>query len=535
MDVDAARHAFERRAWRDAYDGLQGVGSIDVDDLERLAVAAHMIGRDAESARAWERCFAALVAAGDAPRAVRCAFWLGFGLFLRGETAHAMGWLARAERIADGAEPDCPASGYLLVPAFLDTVERGDGATADALAQEILRDGRRCGDPDLVALGTLAAGQAAIVRGEFGRGLRLLDEVMVSVTAGEVSPIPTGVIYCAVIEACVGCFDVRRAAEWTEALDDWCSAEPDLVPYRGQCLVHRSQILQAHGEWPLAMAEVHRAIERLAAHPAQGLARYQLGELHRVRGELPEAARAYGAASELGRDPAPGFALLRLAEGNVDAARASVVRMVAEAVGAGDRPTVLAAAVEIHLAAGDIAGAQAASEALTTLAATIDVPMLRAIAELAAGRVELQRGEPEGALVTLRRAAATWRALEMPYEEARTRVALAAACRALGDGDGSQIETEAARATFQRLGATCDLDRLAAESRVPTSHPGALTDREVEVLTMLATGRTNREIAAALSISVHTVARHLQNIFVKLGVSTRAAATAYAYEHGVVR
>jgi DNA-binding NarL/FixJ family response regulator len=445
-----------------------------------------------------------------------------------------MGWLSRAERIAESARSECPASGYLLVPVFLDTMDRGDTPKATALAQEILGRGRQCGDPDLLALGTLAAGQAAIVGGQIHRGLRLLDEVMVAVAAGEISPIPTGIIYCAVIEACVECFDIRRAGEWTEALDEWCSAEPDLVPYRGQCLVHRSQILQAHGDWALATAEALRAVERLAEHPALGLARYQLGELHRTRGEFTAAARAYAAAAAVGQDPSPGLALLRLAEGDVDAARASVARMLAEHRSA-NRPAVLAAAVEIHLAAGDIVAARTASEALAEIAAAVDVATLRATADVSAGRVALERGDATTALVALRRAAAAWRTLAMPYEEARARVAVAAACRALGDAAAADLELDAARATFERLGAAHDLGRLLRRGDGSHPHPSVLTDREVEVLNLVATGRTNHEIATVLSISVHTVARHLQNIFGKVGVSSRAAATAYAYEHGLVR
>jgi ATP/maltotriose-dependent transcriptional regulator MalT len=535
VDVPDAHRAFARRAWRAAYDGLRNTSEPDVDDLERLAIAAHMIGRDSESTAAWDRAYAASVAAGDPSRAVRCAFWLGFGLALRGETAHAMGWMSRAERVARSAGPDCATGGYLLMPVFLETVDRGDAVRAGELAEEILRCARQCSDPDLLALGTLAAGQAAIAGGQVHRGLRLLDEVMVGVAAGEVSPIPTGIIYCAVIEACVDCFDLRRAAEWTEALDEWCSAEPELVPYRGQCLVHRSQILQAHGDWALATVEARRAIERLAAHPALGLARYQLGELHRVRGELAAAAHAYAAAAESGRDPSPGLALLRLAEGNVEAARASVTRMLADHLAKPDRPTVLSAAAEIHLAAGDLDGAEAASAALTDIAEAVDVPTLRAAADLASGRVALARGEAAIALATLRRAAAAWRTLTMPYDEARTRVAVAAACRALGDDAAADAEIDAARAAFERLGAAHDLGRTAPpRPEAGGSHPAGLTDREVEVLGLVATGRTNHEIAGTLSISVHTVARHLQNIFTKLGVSSRAAATAYAYEHGIV-
>jgi DNA-binding NarL/FixJ family response regulator len=532
--LQLGRQAFARRAWREAYDLLTESDSPEIDDLEHLAVAAYLVGRDEDSAKAWERAHLSCLAADDLDRAVRCAFWLGFTLALRGEMARSDGWRARGERLVEEAEPTCPARGYLLVVAFLDALEGGDLATAHERAGEIVDLGRRSGDRDLLALGVLASGQSSLAVGEIGRGIKLLDEVMVSVTAGEVSPIPAGIIYCAVIEACVDAFDLRRAAEWTEALHDWSTSEPDLVPYRGQCLVHRSEVLQAHGDWPAALAEAERASARLADpfHPALGVARYQQGELHRLRGELAAAGREYHAAAELGRDPAPGVALLRLAEGDVEAAVVAIRRMLSE----GDprrRPAVLAAAVEVHLAAGDVEAARAASDELATFADLVDAPLLHAISDGAAGAVLLAEGDTRGALVTLRRAAAGWRTLGMPYDAARARVRVALACQGLGDHDAAEVELAAARATFEQLGARLDVEWLESLAREEPAEASAapLTERELDVLRLLATGRTNREIAAALTISVHTVGRHVQNIFVKLDLSTRSAATAYAYEH----
>jgi ATP/maltotriose-dependent transcriptional regulator MalT len=534
--VELGREAFARRQWGKAHALLNTGDPLGVDDLERLAVAAYLLGRDEESDEAWQRAQLECVRLGERERGARCAFWLGLSLLLRGEMAQGSGWLARAERLVEG-EPPCAARGFLLVPAFLEALESGDPATADRLAAGLVDIARLCGDKDLLAFGLLAGGQVSLARGDSSRGMKLLDEVMVSVATGEVSPLPAGIIYCAVIEACMDVFDLRRAAEWTEALYTWCTSQPDLVPYRGQCLVHRSQVLQANGRWAEAATEAEQARQRLSApaHPALGLALYQQGELHRLRGEFAEAERAYQAASDHGREPVPGFALLRLAEGRLEAAVAATRRMVEESRGQPTRPAILGAAVEILLSTGEVPAARSVGDELATIAQTLDVPVLHAMADYAAGSVLLTEGDAPAALAMLRRASIRWRELNMPYEAARARVLVALACRTAGDHDAAGLELGAACAAFERIGARPDLDR--ATRLAGTSlhrRADALTDREREVLRLVATGRTNRQIAAELVLSEHTVARHLQNIFLKLSLSSRAAATAYAYEHHLV-
>ncbi len=536
--VDNGREAFARQAWGEAYALLAACGSLEVEDLERLAVAAHLVGRDDESARAWQRAHVEWVGFGDSDRAAQCAFWLALCLLLRGETAQANGWLARASRLIDDmGAGECAARGYLQVVVAIGATERGDPETASTVADEIVEIAKRFHDNDLLAFGTLGRGQAALALGETAGGMQLLDEAMVAVATGEVSPIPAGIVYCAVIEACMDVFDLRRAAEWTEALDRWCGAQPDLVPYRGQCLVHRSQLFQAHGAWADALSEAERARRRLSepAHPALGLALYQQGELHRLRGEFADAERAYRAASQQGRDPAPGLALLRLAEDRVDAAVVAIRRIVEESRGQLRHPAMLAACVDIMLAADEVGEARSALDQLTRIDDAVDAPLLHAITAYAAGSVLLAEGDAPSALGALRRAHQRWHDLKMPYDAARARVRIGLACRALGDHDAAALELAAARAVFERLDAQpdlADLERLTGSER--PARPGGLTERECQVLRQVAAGKTDREIAAALLISEHTVGRHLQNIFSKLGLSSRAGATAYAYEHGLV-
>ena len=530
-DVVTGRADFADHRWTEAYEHLSDAS--DALDLERLAISAYMLGLDAESVQAWERAYGQASDEGDADTAIRCAGWLAIQLLLHGDWARADGWVARGRRLADDVAGDNPAHDILQIPAFLGLLVAGDGAAADALAGRLLASGRRSGAPDLLVLGLLARGQASMALGDVERAMPSLDEAMVSVTSGDVSPMVAGIVYCAVIEECMNVLDLRRAAEWTAALHRWCAAQPDMVPYRGQCLVHRSQVLQAHGSWDDAVAEAEQACIHLAEppHPALGLAWYQRGELLRMRGVTDGAERAYRAASEHGHEPAPGLALLRLAQGKLGAAVAAIRRMVDESTGHA-RPVMLAACTEIMLASGDERAAVAAADELARIAEDGHMPLLDAISGYASGCVTLAQGRPADALAPLRRAAHRWRVLEMPYDAARARALIGLACRALGDRDAEEMECEAARATFERLGAEPELRRLeTARQAYVGSTP--LTERQCEVLRLLAAGLTNREIAAELVISEHTVGRHLQNIYLALGVSSRAAATAYAYEHGI--
>jgi DNA-binding CsgD family transcriptional regulator len=544
--LDRGRAAFRREAWTEATTALMAAdraAPLPPGDLERLAEALFLVGRTDDSAAAWTRAHHAWLDGGDPARAARCAFWLGFGIDMTGTQAPAAGWFERARRLADTTGRDCVERGYALVPGALRALMvTGEIEASREACARIVAIGDRFRDPDLSALGRIGEGHARVLQGDRAGGVALLDEAMVAVTAAELSPLIAGVVYCAVIGICHETFDVRRARDWTEALTRWCDAHPDLEPFRGNCLVHRAEILQLDGAWADALAEAERAYERLSrglGEPAVGDACYQRGELHRLRGEDVAAEEAYRQASHWGRPPQPGLALLRLAQGRLGPARVAIDRAVDEATDPPVQAPLLAAQAEIALAAGDAAAARTAADELASVAHVIDVPYLTALAAHAGGAVLLAEGDAPGALGALRSAHAGWQALGAPYEAARTRVLLGQGYRALGDEDGAALEIDAAATVFRRLGAMPDLATLGRDAgraggRGAPPDAGGLSPREVEVLAELATGHTNREIASDLGISDKTVARHVSNIFAKLGLSSRSAATAYAYEHDLV-
>lgn len=536
--LNAARAAFDRNSWREAYDGFaraDGDRLLTLNDLEKFALAAYLVGDDASARDAWTRAHHESLRLDDPPRAARTALKLAAGLVFRGEMAPAMGWIGRAARVLDDASTDSAERAGVLTMSALPVMYGGDPAGAEASFLEAVEIARRHRANEPLTMALLGLGQSRIMQGHVSEGFALLDEAMVAVTSGEVSPLYVGICYCAVIDACHSAFDLRRAREWTVALTHWCDAQPDLVPYRGNCLVHRCEIMRLQGAWPEALDAAEKARASLSepkAWPALGAACYQLGELHRLRGDFDEAEDAYRNGAEHGHRPEPGLALLHLAQGRVDAAAAAIRIALDQSPEPSERTGVLAALVEISLAADDVRSAREAADELEGMARTVDTPYLHAVASLAAGAVLLAEGDPSSALTRLRESATAWRDLEAPYEVAQTQALAAQACRALGDENTAAMELAVARATYERLGALPDLRRL-ADPADATPH-GRLTPRELEVLALVASGMTNRGIAEKLVLSERTVHRHVSNIFTKLGVASRSGATAYAYEHGLV-
>jgi DNA-binding CsgD family transcriptional regulator len=528
------RRAYERRAWADAFEAFAAASTLAAADVERLAWSAVLTGHHEASLEAFERLYTLRLEASENLPAARAAFWLALRLTSVGQQARAAGWLSRAQRLVD-REGDCVERGYLRLPHAM----RSSTPEAATEAAEI---GDRFHDPDLSALARTFQGRALIRQGRFAEGLPLLDEAMLSVSNGELSPTVTGLIYCMVIAACRQSYALDRAREWTSALTGWCEAQPQLVAFAGACLIHRSEILQLGGDWTGALEEAQRASVHLSKlHDADtGDAFYQEGELHRVRGQWADAELAYTHAREHGRDPQPGHALLRLAEGRVDQAAAAIRRVLSATADPLQRGRILPAHVEIMLAASDTSEARRASDELTSLAKRLDMEVLTATALQARGSVQLAEGDPSAALPVLRQALEVWLRLKAPHPLARLRVVVARAYRALGDDDGAALELESAKKVFAELEAQPDLAAIAAlltpaavpRSAAPSGH--GLSTRELEVLGLVASGKTNKVIAKELFLSEKTIDRHVSNIFTKLDVPSRAAATAWAFRNGIV-
>ncbi|HEY2297857.1 MAG TPA: LuxR C-terminal-related transcriptional regulator [Jatrophihabitans sp.] len=521
--------------WKAEYAALSAAdtdGQMSAEDLERLAVAAFLIGHDTEVPALRERAHEAYLEQGLVERTAECGFWLGFHLDLRGELAQAAGWHARVRRLIS-EDPESRLGGRLRQREAVVLMFGGDAVTALPILDDCARIAAACNDLDGFVLSGLGRGRCLTMLGRAGEAAEAYDEVMVHVVAGRVAPQVTGLAYCAIVAMCMEWFDIRRAQEWTHTFASWAAQEVGMLAYRGTCLVHRAEILQLRGAWPEAVAEAQRACDALdvTREAALGGAHYRIAELARLQGRFAAAEQAYARAGAFGTEVQPGLALLPTTQHRLDSAAAGLDRALAEHHVHRLRAMLLAARVEVALTSGDLATAQRCADELAEAALAGSAAYLQATSEHAVGALLLARGDPTAALPRLRRAWSLWQEVESRYEAARTRVLVAHACSALGDADAARMELAAARVVFEELGAFPD---LTATTTGQDTTAGPLTAREREVLRLLATGATNRAIADRLVLSEKTVARHVSNLFGKIEVTSRAAATAYAYEHGLV-
>jgi DNA-binding CsgD family transcriptional regulator len=544
-DLQRARTAFERRDWAAAYDRLTAVdqqtdqapggSGLGPDELLALATAAFLLGDTDACIRALQRGYRLRIDAGEVLGAVRFAFWLALVLNVRGEVAIGSGWAARAERLLADHPGDVVERGYLRIHDFFRHLDQGDFAGALAVGDDIVAVARRHADADLLAQGLVCKGRLLMYAGRVPEGLALLDEAMVGVAAGELSPIFAGNVYCAMIEACQEVLDFARASAWTTALTRWCDSQPGLVPFTGQCAVHRGQILRLHAAYPEALAEFTDAYRRYAASgsmAAAGLALGERGDVLRIRGDFAAAEASYDEAAGYGYEPQPGRALLMAARGRVPGAVAAVRRLLAETPDPVHRSRLLAGAVEVLLAGDAPDQAEAAAGELSTIANGFGCAGLRASAAYCLALVAIEGGDPDRALPQARLAVQLWSELRAPYEAARAKVLMARAVRLLGEEDSATADLTAACRTFAELGAVPA--RQHAEKLAGHGAAGGLTGRELDVLRLVAIGNSNAEIAQRLVLSDKTVARHLTNIFTKLDVPSRTAAVAYARDHDLL-
>ncbi len=528
--------------WTETYVRLLKAGKarvLEPEELETLALAAYLTGRDTEGFQNLEEAHQGYLERDKTEQAVRSAYWLGLMLLNAGQRARGGGWITRCESLLkEAGEPRCAERGLLMIPKGLGALSAGKSGRAQELFEQATGIGKDFRDPDLIALGRLGQGQARIQGGDVAGGIKLLDETMVALDTGKVFPFVMGLVYCAVIETCRKVWDLRRAQEWTTALNRWCKAHPDIIPFRGQCLVRRAEILQFYGDWSEALQEASDAstlLSRPPGEPAAGEAFYRQAELLRLQGELDAAEVCYHETAKWGRTPQPGLALLRLDQGQDEAAASSIRNSLQETNNSLQRAALLPEFVRIMIAVLQTGEARQATTELSGLANDLDAPYIHACSLHCQGALFLAEGESRLALEPLHKAFTIWNTLYLPYESAQTRVLKGLVYRELKDKDNSDAEWAAAYWIFQQLGAAPDMERVnRLLTRGQQYETYGLTLRERQILQQVATGKTNKIIAGDLFISERTVDRHVSNIFNKLGVASRVAATSFAIRNKIL-
>ncbi|MDJ1018371.1 MAG: LuxR C-terminal-related transcriptional regulator [Paracoccaceae bacterium] len=539
--LEAARNAYKQGAWADAtqlYLEADSSSELEAGDLDNLVWAAGIAARDADMLAALERLYNFHNAAENHEGSARAAFWSGLRNMMIGEVSLGAGWLQRAGKHAQMTPPDCVQRGFLILPRVFMARAKGDLEAAVSLAAEAVLVGEKCGDPDLIAMAGSIQGGLLFRLGRLEEGYVPIDEAMLLANAVKLSPVVTGAVYCEIVAACCRVLEMERAREWTEILNEWCSRNPQAKAFNGVCQVHRAEVLQLGGDWNEAFAESERAGEGLKGtteQTAMATAAYRRGEIHRLRGNFEEAEAEYRLAGEIKIDPQPGLALLRLAQGRADEA-SSMIRRAVET--AGDLPAktaLLPACIEILIAVDARDEAERRCAEFYEIAQTYGTEILARVSDLCRGSLAIANEDFADGVAALNRARAFWSAFGAPYLEARARVEIARGLEHLGDVESARVELEAAEKRFRQLGAAPDLARIDAlrnDGDGSSSH--SLTNRECEVLALLAEGGTNKDIADRLGLSPKTVNRHVENIFNKLGVSSRAAAVANGLKIGAI-
>jgi DNA-binding CsgD family transcriptional regulator len=534
-DLDAGRSAVADRRWADAFELLARAdarGELAASDLDLLGTVALLRGEPRASVEAMTRAYSAHLGTQDAASAARSAGWLALETIELGDFTNSVVWAARAMRITNGMPNPAALAGFAQLAPAVGQLGSGNPADAAQRFREIRAVADRYDDRELGVNARLGLGKSLIEMGEIAEGFACFDWCMTVIAADEIAPVPTGVISCAIISDALLAFDLERATAWTAVLDRWCAAQPELVTFSGQCEALKAALLLIRGRWEEASAAAELALSRFRAGDYRAVwgAPYQLAELGRLRGAFHSAEESYRRAGESGWEPQPGLSLLHLAAGRTQRAQEEIRRSVAGA-DPFSRRFLLPALIEIEIAAPDLAAARGALDELIATSGRATTPMLEATIAAAEARVLLAEGDPAAATAA-REAVDRWTRVGARYEAARCRVLLGIALRSTGATAGATAELDAARGVFLALRADPALAALGAArgDRRPTT----LTPRELEVLRLVSTGLTNRAVGMKLSLSEKTVARHLANIFAKLGLSTRAAATAYAYENGLV-
>jgi DNA-binding CsgD family transcriptional regulator/tetratricopeptide (TPR) repeat protein len=530
-----AQDLHRQSRWAEACEEFEAADRLEplaVHDLEAFAEAAQVLGRGDEAARLLRRAYDAHVEANDIESAVTSAFWLWQLLIINAEFARANGWVAQVRRLTQQDHD------WFLITDAYSLIGAAEYEAAAQLLARAAQDASHRRQVDLVAFATTIWGRALIKSGRLKEGLSRLDEAMLPVIDGDASPRARTMMYCAAIATCHEVREFARAREWTLALGVWLESLSGLRgAYFGNCRIYRSYLMRLRGSWREAVNEVAVVCDDLSGGYGELVAShafYQLGEMHRLLGN-PEAEEAYRRAAQYGAPTQPGLALLRLAQDDIDTALVGIRRALAETKGQLERLDLLAACVTIALAARDLDVARSAVTEIALIAEVYDTAAVQAELVGAGGAVALAEGDAATALPLLRSAAQSWREMDAPYAVATLSVLIGMGCRSMGDEEAAQLEFGSARGTFARLGARPDLRRVETLLKPPQpvgSH--GLSAREIEVLRLIAAGKTNHAIATELFLSERTVHRHVTNIFDKLGVRSRTAAASYGIQHHIV-